>query len=773
MLQEVENSNAQFHNEQELHQEFAEIQLNEQPHERNSSADEYASTLTTLPVSSSSGPDVQDGRSSSYSPPINPKTAVVPMTHLTADHLLEDLSSYDDQADAKDKPVIATSPPPPSVTSPLESRQTSHYDQFFEEVSLDLPRDNSYVPKPSPKSRIPYITRRNPLNVSSPPPMQSSAFSKDSSYDLSITSEDVSGPFYSISDVLDDASPTPSQSMPTSYPSTPERGAQRNIFEQNIVVTAGGANLTGIQRRSSLNLFNRPRRSQKPSPLESVVSKTRPRTLPPKDPSEEKKHLQQHEALMKKAKKLEEKRQKEHDKKKEQVDKKISQATLLWERTIIPQWDKKIKEKKTRDLWLEGVPPRCRRCVWSLAIGNHLQLSKDGFATCLRRVPLGPATGSHDRQETSQESPASTRRRITENQEHIFYQQKKRTSSLHVLHETDEESDQQKSPMASSTESLPLTRSSTDRLPLSPRSEFQDVALDNGEDHLEPEIAHRPSMAIEDDNDNDDDDLYSPAANEHSEPSAFIHDPTTLAYLHKSVDEDILRTLPSLCVFQPEGPLFLSLRKVLHAYIGYRSDLNYVRGSSFLAGMLLLNMGMEDSYIGLINMIDSSAVLSALYQNDETRVKGYFKVFNVLFAEHMPKLYLHFKNLTLLPDNYLPDWFMTLFASIMPLGLSSRIWDIFLLEGDIVLFKAGLTMLKYLEPLLWGGGFSETVRILNLGFVGTHRGEEAKAAVAVSGNITKGEQEQFFDDMLGSSKSGAVHLDPNTYQILVKTHVMK
>ncbi|KAI8059517.1 rab-GTPase-TBC domain-containing protein [Gongronella butleri] len=189
--------------------------------------------------------------------------------------------------------------------------------------------------------------------------------------------------------------------------------------------------------------------------------------------------------------------------------------------------------------------------------------------------------------------------------------------------------------------------------------------------------------------------------------------------------------------------------------------------------MLLLNMNMEDAFIALINMIDNSPVLSALYRGDEARVKGYFKVFNILFAEHMPKLYLHFKNLALLPDNYLPDWFMTLFASITPLGLSSRIWDIFLLEGDVALFKAGLTMLKYLEPLLWGGGFSETVRTLNLGFVGTHRGEEAKAAIAVSGDIAKGEQDLFFQDMLGTGKTSTIHLDHPTYNTLVKTHVSK
>ncbi|KAI8059516.1 hypothetical protein BC940DRAFT_173845 [Gongronella butleri] len=483
--------------------------------------------------------------------------------HLTADHLLDDL---DGSKEAATGPLAQT----------VAARQTSHYDQFFEEVSLDLPRD-SYMPAAGKTTRFPYLPRGRGMSAtataSTSTPTTASSGSPHAK-DMAITSADISGPFYSISDVLDDSA--------IDHPADDyiARGAQRNIYEQNIVVTSGGANLTGIQRRSSLNLFSRPRRSQKPSPLETVVSKTRPRMLPPKDPSEEKKHLQQHEALMKKARKLEEKKVKEHERKKEQVDKRVAQAISVWEHTILPQWDQKIKEKKTHDLWRQGVPPRCRRNVWMLAIGNHLQLSKESFVGCLREVPLGPTNGH-----AAHETPASTRRRIVEDQENSFYQQKRRTSSLHVLHENEDEDVSLASGPTASSDSLPMARGSLDHAtPASPGgattddgSDMQNVDLDDlGDQHS---VLGRASMAIEDDtvdDDDNDDAKYSPTG-ARTNTGAFIHDTTTLAYLRKAVDEDILRTLPSLCVFQPEGPLFVSLRKVLHAYIGYRADANYVR----------------------------------------------------------------------------------------------------------------------------------------------------------------------------------------------------
>jgi hypothetical protein len=177
-------------------------------------------------------------------------------------------------------------------------------------------------------------------------------------------------------------------------------------------------------------------------------------------------------------------------------------------------------------------------------------------------------------------------------------------------------------------------------------------------------------------------------------------------------------------------------------------------------------MNNQDTFTALVNLISGSEVLTALYNSDEKKIKGFFKVFNVIFAENLPKLYLHFKNLALTPENYLPDWFMTIFASIIPLELSARLWDIYLLHGDIILFRTGIVVLKYLEPLLWGGGFSETAKILNMGFVGEHRGEEVKAALAVSGHITDGDDDPFFDEILMG-----VHLDKARYKDLLGAHM--
>ncbi|KAI9283422.1 rab-GTPase-TBC domain-containing protein [Sporodiniella umbellata] len=634
------------------------------------------------------------------------------------------------------------SPHSPHLYIHSENSSKNNYDQFFEEVSLDLPRESA------PSKLMKFMPRRTSPSES-----------------MTITSSDVSGPFYSISDVLDDTTNTAaaaaaeaavaavtSSAHDANEINRKNRGARRNVNEADVIVTSGGTSI--MKNKPTLNPFKRSKSlNQKPSLLDTVISKTRPRMLPPKDPQEEKKHLQEHEAMMKKSKKLEAKKQKEISRKREEKDKKVSQAIQLWETDIIPKWNVRIQEKKTILLWDQGVPPRCRRKVWKLKIGNKANITKETWTESLRRTPIV-------------EVRKPKRAKPIGNPQDIMYKQRRRTSSLDVLREKADEENYVSNIEAkyeSSEEEDEVDSESGGR----PAMEI-DFVYDQG--FLDEKNINERECQDEDE-DRDSDSLYM--EDDHSideDQMIMLNNSTAINFLNKAIDEDILRTLPSLCVFQPDGPLFVSLRRVLQAYVGYRPSLSYPKGTSFLAGVLLLNMGTVETFSSLINMINSSDVLSSLYNSDEKRIQGFFKVFNVIFAENFPKLYLHFKNLTLTPENYLPDWFMTIFASIVPLELSSRLWDIYLLHGDIILFRTGLVVLKYLEPLLWGSGFSETVRILNMGFVGEHKGEEVKAALAVSGHITEGDDDPFFDEILG--KKG-VQLDENRFKELIGAHMPK
>ena len=71
----------------------------------------------------------------------------------------------------------------------------------------------------------------------------------------------------------------------------------------------------------------------------------------------------------------------------------------------------------------------------------------------------------------------------------------------------------------------------------------------------------------------------------------------------KSIQLDVLRTFPHLCIFQESGPYHENLLNVLGAYASYRPDVGYVQGMSFLTAVLLLNTEPPDAFILLSNLL--------------------------------------------------------------------------------------------------------------------------------------------------------------------------
>ena len=60
----------------------------------------------------------------------------------------------------------------------------------------------------------------------------------------------------------------------------------------------------------------------------------------------------------------------------------------------------------------------------------------------------------------------------------------------------------------------------------------------------------------------------------------------------------------------------------------------------------------------------------------------------------------HLTSLNITPDVYLPEWLLTLFSKHLSLDLATRVWDNFLLEGEIFLHRTALAVLNLLSKKL-------------------------------------------------------------------------
>uniref|UniRef100_A0A673LKT6 TBC1 domain family member 14-like n=1 Tax=Sinocyclocheilus rhinocerous TaxID=307959 RepID=A0A673LKT6_9TELE len=145
------------------------------------------------------------------------------------------------------------------------------------------------------------------------------------------------------------------------------------------------------QSSSSISPNKNVRRNLDFEPLSTtaLILENRPANLPAKPEEEAQKHRQEYEEMVAQAKKRE---LKEAQKRKKQLEDRckleesIGNAALTWSQEILPNWQSMCSSKRVRDLWWQGLPPSVRGKVWSLAIGNELNITDELYNICLARA---------------------------------------------------------------------------------------------------------------------------------------------------------------------------------------------------------------------------------------------------------------------------------------------------------------------------------------------------------------------------------------------------
>ena len=165
------------------------------------------------------------------------------------------------------------------------------------------------------------------------------------------------------------------------------------------------------------------------------------------------------------------------------------------------------------------------------------------------------------------------------------------------------------------------------------------------------------------------------------------------------VSQDIARTFNQFGFFREGSPLNLQLRDMLEAFALYRPDIGYVQGMSYLAGILLLNLEPYKAFIALVHIVSSPALLP-FYLMDEVGIGTRCQLFRVLFKVNLPELCDHFEAEGVQPKMFLIDWFLTLFARTLSQDVACRVWDLYFLEGFLLLYRTALAVLKLLTYML-------------------------------------------------------------------------
>jgi len=159
---------------------------------------------------------------------------------------------------------------------------------------------------------------------------------------------------------------------------------------------------------------------------------------------------------------------------------------------------------------------------------------------------------------------------------------------------------------------------------------------------------------------------------------------------------DLPRTFPALSFFAENGPYHPKLREVLEAYVCHRPDVGYVQGMSYVAALLLLVLSPYDAFSAMCNLLNRKIQLT-FYSMDINKIQKYYKLFALLLSKFVPEAGTHLEKFGVTPELYLIDWILTLYAKSLPLDVATRVWDVYLFEGDSFLFRTGIGLIKLLK----------------------------------------------------------------------------
>ncbi|XP_054456046.1 TBC1 domain family member 12-like [Anoplopoma fimbria] len=121
----------------------------------------------------------------------------------------------------------------------------------------------------------------------------------------------------------------------------------------------------------------------------ALILEDRPANLPAKSLEETQRHKMEYDEMVAGAKRREMKeaqRKKRQMKERHRQEDSISNAMVVWNNEILPHWDNVKGTRRVRDLWWQGLPPSVRGRVWSLAIGNELNITPELYEIFLSRA---------------------------------------------------------------------------------------------------------------------------------------------------------------------------------------------------------------------------------------------------------------------------------------------------------------------------------------------------------------------------------------------------
>lgn len=160
-----------------------------------------------------------------------------------------------------------------------------------------------------------------------------------------------------------------------------------------------------------------------------------------------------------------------------------------------------------------------------------------------------------------------------------------------------------------------------------------------------------------------------------------------------SIEKDLDRTYPDLLYFQSEGRR--ALEELLKVFALSEPDIGYVQGLNFVAGLcLLVTRGEGPKAYCVLKRLVRGLGLQGLYTENLPKLTEMTELLNDQMEEMMPALKRTFESEEVTEGMWVTKWLLSLYASVLPLHVVLRVWDVLIHQGPAFLLKVGLSLLK-------------------------------------------------------------------------------
>ncbi|XP_059916716.1 TBC1 domain family member 10A isoform X1 [Gadus macrocephalus] len=174
--------------------------------------------------------------------------------------------------------------------------------------------------------------------------------------------------------------------------------------------------------------------------------------------------------------------------------------------------------------------------------------------------------------------------------------------------------------------------------------------------------------------------------------------------LFRQIALDLQRSFPSHRSLMGDSPEAIEgqakLFRVLIAYAKYNPKIGYSQGMSYLAAVLLMQLGEEEAFWALVVLLDKPKYLAQLFDLNLTEVQHQVKVIHYFLKHRKPQLSQHLESMGVSSVHFIMPWLLTLFTSLPCWDSVLAVWDLIMLNGVCVVFQTSLAIMELLEPLL-------------------------------------------------------------------------